>query len=247
MMDVAFTNAFDFIRSGQSVYGGVFCTPGALSGYRAAVIKPHLNDWLNQSFMGTPAAIGEDRALTNLVLGLGSRVVYQRKAIVLTKMPIAFAGLRRMLLRWARSNVRENLMMLSFIFRRFRAGDSGSGWLRLFSTMQMLRMTVGQALKIAVIVQLLLAPLFTLWVLFIGCILGATIPAIVYQVRYGGWFGWQWAIPYSFYWLFTLSWIPIWGLFTASSSGWLTRELPQTAPAGTILPGTPANIMHRVT
>jgi len=29
MMDVSFTTAFDFIRRGQSIYGGVFCTPGA--------------------------------------------------------------------------------------------------------------------------------------------------------------------------------------------------------------------------
>ena len=231
MMEVAFTNAFDFIRSGQSVYGGVFCTPGALSGYRAAVIKPHLKEWLDQSFMGVPAAIGEDRALTNLVLSFGFRVVYQRKAVVLTKMPIAYVGLRRMLLRWARSNVRENLVMLSFLFKRFRAKDSGATWVRLFCCMQMLRMTLGQALKIAVIAQLVLAPLFTLSILGIGCMLGAAVPAIVYQVRYGGGFGWRWAIPYSFYWLFTLSWIPIWGLFTAPCSGWLTRDLPQTQPA----------------
>jgi hyaluronan synthase len=247
MMEVAFTNAFDFIRSGQSVYGGVFCTPGALSGYRAALIKPHLHDWLNQSFMGSPAAIGEDRALTNLVLGLGFRVVYQRKAVVLTKMPIAYAGLRRMLLRWARSNVRENLVMLSFLFGRFRTHDSGSNWVRLFAAMQMLRMTIGQGLKIAVLVQLVMAPFFTLAAFCIGCIMGATIPAIVYQVRYrGSWFGWKWAIPYSFYWLFTLCWIPVWGLLTASSSGWLTRDLPQTQPATSpLLPRTSPSTMSK--
>jgi len=112
MMEVSFTSAFDFIRSGQSVYGGVFCTPGALSAYRASVVAPHLTGWANQTFMGSPATIGEDRALTNLILGCGSRVVYQRDAVVLTKVPTRFSGLRRMLLRWARSNVRENLVML---------------------------------------------------------------------------------------------------------------------------------------
>ncbi len=228
MMEVSFTSAFDFIRSGQSVYGGVFCTPGALSAYRAKVIKPHLADWAGQSFMGVAAAIGEDRALTNLVIGLGHRVVYQRDAVVLTKMPVTYAGLRRMLLRWARSNVRENLVMLSFIARRFRSNDSGGGWVRFFSITQLVRMTIGESFKVAVLAQLLLSPLPTLMILGAGCLVGSALPAIVHQIRRGGWFGWQWAFPYSFYWLFTLSWIPLWGMFTAPRSGWLTRELPKS-------------------
>jgi hyaluronan synthase len=55
------------------------------------------------------------------------------------------------------------------------------------------------------------------------------LPALVYQRRYGGWFGWQWAIPYAFFWLFCLSWISLWGLVTAPISGWLTRETAKVA------------------
>jgi len=229
MMEVSFTSGFDFIRAGQSVYGGVFCTPGALSAYRADVIIPHLPKWIKQTFMGRRAAIGEDRAMTNLVLSSGFRVVYQRKAVVLTKIPITFTGLRKMLLRWARSNVRENLVMLSFIIGRFRPTDSGSGWIRLFGTTQFIRMTLGEAFKFAVVAQLLLTPVNTLLILAVACIISAFLPALVYQKRYGGWFGWRWAIPYAFYWLFCLYWISFWGLLTASRSGWLTRELPNVA------------------
>jgi hyaluronan synthase len=226
MMEVSFTNAFDFIRAGQSVYGGVFCTPGALSAYRASVIGPHLSSWAKQTFMGGAAAIGEDRALTNLVLGCGKRVVYQRAAIVLTKMPITFGGLRRMLLRWARSNVRENLVILLFVMKRFRTNDSGTGWIRLFTCTQIFRMAVGESFKLALVVQLLFAPLGTLKVLLLGCLISAIVPALVHQVRFGGWFGWRWAPPYAFFYLFGLSWIPLWGLLTAPRSGWLTRGLP---------------------
>jgi hyaluronan synthase len=230
MMEVSFTCGFDFIRSGQSVYGGVFCTPGALSAYRADVITPYLPNWINQTFMGRHAAIGEDRALTNLVLSCGFRVVYQREAVVLTKVPITFTGLRKMLLRWARSNVRENLVMLSFMIGRFRPADGGSGWIRLFSTTQFIRMTLGEAFKFAVMAQLMLAPLHTLFTLAVACIISASLPALVYQKRYGGWFGWHWAIPYAFYWLFCLCWISFWGLLTAFRSGWLTRGLIDVAP-----------------
>jgi len=231
MMEVSFTCGFDFIRSGQSVYGGVFCTPGALSAYRSDVINPHLQDWINQTFMGHHATIGEDRALTNLVLGCGFRVVYQRKAVVLTKVPTNFTGLRRMLLRWARSNVRENLVMLSFLAGRFRPADSGGGWVRLFSATQFVRMTLGEAFKFAVMVQLLLTPVYALSMLAVACIVSASLPAVVYQRRHGTWFGWRWAIPYSFYWLLCLYWISLWGLLTASRSGWLTRGLASAAPA----------------
>jgi hyaluronan synthase len=232
MMEVSFTSAFDFIRSGQSVYGGVFCTPGALSAFRASVIKPCLTDWAAQKFMGIPAAIGEDRALTNLVIGRGFRVVYQREAVVLTKMPVTYGGLRRMLLRWARSNVRENLVMLSFVTRRFRSGDSGAGWVRLFIATQLVRMIFGESFKFAVLASLIMSPLLTLKLLAAGCLISAALPAIVHQVRRGGWFGWCWALPYAFYWLLTLSWIPLWGMFTAPRSGWLTRGMPNVRPTG---------------
>ena len=240
MMEVSFTSAFDFIRSGQSVYGGVFCTPGALSAYRAAVVKPYLKEWAGQTFMGIPAAIGEDRALTNLILGLGHRVVYQREAVVLTKMPVTYKGLRRMLLRWARSNARENLVMLSFLIKRFRIDDTGGGWVRFFSATQLFRMIFGESFKFAVLAQLVLSPIPTMKLLAIGCFIGAALPAIVHQVRRGGWFGWCWAVPYAFYWLITLAWIPLWGLFTAPRSGWLTRQMPSEAPT------TPAMVRSTV-
>lgn len=230
MMEVAFTSAFDFIRAGQSVYGGVFCTPGALSSFRARTIEPHLEAWSAQTFMGKPATIGEDRALTNIVLATGDRVVYQRHAVVLTKIPNNYTGLRKMLTRWARSNVRENLVMLSFIIRRCRPADSGGNWLRLFSATQMLRMVTIVAFKVTVLIQLFLAPVTTLTLLLIGGVLSATLPAIVYQLRYGGWNCWRWSVSFTFYWLFTLCWIPIWGVFSATQSGWLTRGLPDTMP-----------------
>lgn len=224
MLEVSFAYAFDFIRSGQSVYGGVFCTPGALSAYRADVVRANLSTWINQTFMGKRATIGEDRALTNLILRMGYRVVYQRKAVVNTKIPSAYTGLRKMLLRWARSNVRENLVMFSFITKRFRPYDSGSNWIRLFSATQLFRLTFGEACKFAVLAQMLMNPVPTLALISIGCLASAILPSIVYQRQYHSMFGWQWALPFAFYWIFALSWIPLWGLITASRTGWLTRE-----------------------
>jgi hyaluronan synthase len=225
MLDVSFTSAFDFIRAGQSVYGGVFCTPGALSAYRASVLKSLVGAWSAQSFLGKPAAIGEDRALTNLVLAAGYRVVYQRDAVVLTKVPTTYTSLRKMLLRWARSNVRENLVMFSFIFTRFRPQDTGANWIRLFGILQVVRMTLFEALKVTLLVALLLNPLTVLLAVGIGCLAASIVPAAVHHLRYGGLFGIRWAAPYTFYWLACLAWISVWGLLTAGNSGWLTRNV----------------------
>ncbi len=229
MMEVFFTAGFDFIRAGQSVYGGVFCTPGALSAYRVSVIREHLKGWVKQAFLGTQATIGEDRALTNLVLKSGHRVVYQREAVVLTKIPAGFKGLSRMMLRWARSNVRESLVMATFVLRRFRHGDGGGGWIRILSALQLFQLTVGEALKVGLLAELIMRPLPTLCILAVGCLVSSIVPATVYHFRHGTWFGWRWAVPYSFLSIFLLSWISFWGLMSAARSGWLTRDLPRAA------------------
>ncbi|VBB09596.1 nucleotide-diphospho-sugar transferases [Lucifera butyrica] len=225
MMDVFFTTSFDFIRAGQSVYGGVFCTPGALSAYRVSTVNPHLTAWADQTFMGIAATIGEDRAMTNIVLKNGFRVVYQRDAVVLTKVPVTLRGLQRMLLRWARSNVRESLVLATIVLQRFRHGDSGSGWIRMFSFMQLFQLTVGETLKLNVFIQLFSHPLFTFLMLTIGGLFSSIVPATIYYVRYNKLFGWRWAAPYSMLSLYVLSWISFWGLMSAARSGWLTREI----------------------
>jgi hyaluronan synthase len=129
--------------------------------------------------------------------------------------------------------------MISFILRRFRPNDSGGGWVRLFSATKFIRMTMGEAFKFAVMAQLILAPVYTLVALSAGCIISASLPALVYQKRHGGWFGWRWAIPYSFYWLLCLYWISLWGLLTAPRSAWLTRGKLNAAPSSKLPTGIP--------
>lgn len=233
ILEVSFTSAFDFIRAGQSVYGGVFCTPGALSAYRTTALKPLLDEWSAQTFMGKPATIGEDRALTNLILATGHRVVYQRNAVVMTKAPTTFGSLRLMLTRWARSNVRESLVMFNYVFKGFRKRGEGANWIRLFTVTQMIRITVFEALKCALLVALLMHPYHAFLAIISACAFAAIIPSVVYFLRHRTSFGFRWALPYTLYWMFCLSWIPLWGILTATNSGWLTRALPEEKKYGT--------------
>ncbi len=188
--------------------------------------------------MGSPATIGEDRALTNLVLATGHRVVYQRGAVVLTKAPTTFNSLRLMLTRWARSNVRESLVMFNFVFKDFRNEGEGANWIRLFSVTQMIRFTVFEALKCALLVALVMYSYKAFLAIIAACVFASIVPSIVYFLRHRTDFGFRWALPYTLYWMFFLSWIPFWGILTASNSGWLTRTMPETRkPARSMLTG----------
>jgi len=71
MLYVRFMLAFDFIRAYRSTFGTVYCSPGALSAYRASAVRQVLDAWLHQTFLGVRATIGEDRAMTNDVMRQG--------------------------------------------------------------------------------------------------------------------------------------------------------------------------------
>lgn len=117
MLHVRFVLSFDFLRSVQSTYGTVYCCPGALSAYRASVLKPLVPAWLHQRFLGETCMIGEDRALTNDVLAAGYQSVYQRTAVVQTLAPATYRQLCRMFLRWDRSYIREELRLWKIMWR----------------------------------------------------------------------------------------------------------------------------------
>ncbi|MBO5900053.1 MAG: glycosyltransferase, partial [Lentisphaeria bacterium] len=107
MLDVCFVFGCDFMRCAQSVLGYVLCTPGAISAYRKDTNLPLLDTWLAQTFLGAPSTIGEDRALTSLILQSGKKVVSQSNAVALTQVPERYSGLCKMLLRWTRGDIRE--------------------------------------------------------------------------------------------------------------------------------------------
>src|SRR5690242_2211881 len=106
MLHVRFILSFDFLRSAQSIFRTVYCCPGALAAYRTAVVREVLEAWERQTFLGVPCTYGEDRALTNLILGTGCDTVYQRTAVVHTVVPETYGKLCKMYLRWDRSYIR---------------------------------------------------------------------------------------------------------------------------------------------
>ena len=222
MLDVNFTYSFDFIRAGQSRFNTVFCTPGALSAYRRSVVEPVQDQWRDQRFLGRPANIGEDRALTNLILRQGYHVHFAAKAKVYTMAPVAYKGLCRMFLRWARSNVRESLVMTSFAFRRFRQASALG--MRVNLLLSLYAMTAGELLKLYAFYLILTGPSVILLNVVMGAALSAIVPALIHYWRYRN-SDLLWAFPYAVFNALALSWISLYAVFTPQRSSWLTRQL----------------------
>lgn len=233
MLEVAFAYSFDFLRAGQSVINSVMCTPGALSAYRREIVLKVLSQWVDQKFCGQPANIGEDRAMTNLILRNGYHVHYQREAVVHTTSPITVSKLWKMLLRWARSNIRETLVISRFVFGRFR--ENGATGLRINVMIGWMNMILGQIMRLSATVLLVCLPMVVLPKMVLGAAVASCAPGIFYAIRHKSNHA-IWALPYSFFWMACLSWIGFYALMTPHKNGWMTRNLKHPRPSWTPSP-----------
>lgn len=111
LLDLRYVNAFLYERAAYSRLGSVLCVCGSLAFWRADIIDHHLDDFLDQRFLGRPATYGDDRHLTNLSL-LHGQVVMVRDAIARTAVPERGQHLVRQQVRWGRSFFRESLWSL---------------------------------------------------------------------------------------------------------------------------------------
>ncbi|KAA2219104.1 MULTISPECIES: glycosyltransferase [Maribacter] len=224
MLDVSFVLSFEFVRSAESSLNSVLCTPGALAAYRRTAVFACLDAWINQTFMGQPSDIGEDRAMTNMILKQGYHVLFQRNAYAYTNVPEKYKGLYKMFIRWGRSNVRENIEMSKYVFTNFREGSKAGTRLLFFS----------QATKIVMSYPFLLFMLYfvvTHPLLFVASTLTSilvlsTFPVIFYAKRYNFMESF-WAYSYSVMYTFGLFWITPYAIATANRRGWLTRGLAE--------------------
>ncbi|KOS08315.1 glycosyl transferase family 2 [Flavobacterium akiainvivens] len=221
MLNVSFVLSFEFMRSAQSAMGSVLCTPGALSAYRREAVFNCLEDWINQTFNGQPSDIGEDRAMTNMIMKQGYHILFQRNSYVLTNVPEKYKGLYKMFIRWGRSNVRENLMMAKFVFKKFRPEASRFGT-RLIFFDQSLNMLLTYPLLLLMLVMIVMHPLLFISSALFGILLASSFSVFFYAKRYNLSES-LWAYSYSFLFTFGLFWITPYAIATASRRGWLTR------------------------
>ena len=226
LLDVMLVVGCEFLRRAQSSSGNVFCTPGALSAYRRSVIMPLIDQWLNQTFGGQPAKIGEDRAIATLILCNGFRIVHQPWAIAETNLPRTYSGVCKMLIRWTRSDIRENIVMSVFVLKQIKK----------FSLRSLSLFIHWFASFVNMLLPLIFLPvgffclatgdhiIFQLSFIYVSAALWSMIPAIVFIRQKKSLLQSIWAFAFGLYWLWALSWISIYSIFTLHNSNWLTRK-----------------------
>ena len=218
MLHVQYVISFDFLRSAQSTYGAVYCCPGALSAYRVRLVREFLDRWVKQEFLGAACNTGEDRALTNNILDLGYKTVYQSTAVVHTLAPETYMKLCRMFLRWDRSYIREEIRLLRIMWRL-----PLSSLLITFieKTTTNLRYPVAIA-SIVLMVMLSLQDPFTILRVFIAIGLTSTF-FMLYFLRSERSKEFLFGILYGYFSCFALFWVFPYALLTLRNRSWMTR------------------------
>ncbi len=222
MLNVSFAFSFGFIRAAQSAMDSVLCTPGALSAYRKEAVLNCLEEWNKQTFLGVKTEIGEDRAMTNMIMKQGYNTLFQSTAMVRTNIPETYKTLRKMFTRWERSNVRENIMMTRFAFTKFRKGNRLKPRVLLFN--QWLTIISAYPSLMFMLLIIVAYPRLFLSSTIISIAIFSVVPAFYYARKHSKRNS-VWIFTYNLFYTFTLFWITPLAIVTARRSGWLTREL----------------------
>lgn len=239
MLAVRYVMTFDYKRASQSMMGGggVLCCAGALAAYRRSAVMPILDQWLNQTWRGSPARAGEDHAMTNFILRQGLKVQFQRTAQVLTNSPTTYRGLCKMFTRWARSNVRETFHTGEYIFSNYRRES------KLGMRFNYVMCAVGQVLPylflIVVIALSIAMPTIFGLKLVASCAAGSLFTVLFFGIRERSSEALM-GVLYGMYATFALCWVHPYALLTCDKSVWLTRnKKPVTQPTSEILNAQP--------
>jgi hyaluronan synthase len=218
LLSARFFITFDLARAAQSRFGAVLCTPGALSAYRLDAVRKVLDRWSSQTFFGQPCTIAEDRALTTWLLREGYRSVYQRTAVVETLMPTDIKRIARMLIRWERGNIREDLVMLPHLFTRWRTRDQW--WPTLEIVLELVQHPMGW-LGLFCMAQWVVD--FPSVMLLAGLVLTSALVQTLYTLRSERGSDFFYGVGYALLAFVGLQWVFPYSLVTVRDGRWLTR------------------------
>lgn len=101
--------AFNIERACQSTFRCVTCISGPMALYRAYDLDSIIGMWLCQEFLGQHTTFGDDRHLTNCLLGKGLRTAYTHRTCCHSESPSTFVRWIRQQTRWSKSFYREAL------------------------------------------------------------------------------------------------------------------------------------------
>ncbi|KAJ7582054.1 hyaluronan synthase 2 [Mycena floridula] len=107
MCGVRYWFAFNVERACQSLWGCVSCLSGPMALYRTYDLDVILGPWSLQTFCGKETTFGDDRHLTNRLLGLGLKTKYTHRTFCQSESPTQYVRWIKQQTRWSKSFFRE--------------------------------------------------------------------------------------------------------------------------------------------
>jgi hyaluronan synthase len=205
--------AFNVERASQGYHGVVGCISGPLGLYRTSSVRLVVEDWVHQTFMGRKCTFGDDRHMTNKILGAGGRILYTHRSFAETETPTIYSRFVAQQTRWSKSYWRELFLQSGWATRH---------WFLMVETV------FGTLLPVLIVVTLLRVVFErTWWSLLAITVVTFIIPAIrclaVFTffernaiVFYG--------VLYPFLYLSTLLPVKFVALFTMGQTNWGTSS-----------------------
>ncbi len=209
--------SFRILKSAESTYDTVFCCSGCCSAYRKETVMPILYPWLEEKFLGLPVTWGDDRALTSWLLKIGTKTIFNDKAIAYTVVPDNLKTLLVQQLRWKKSWLVNFFITSRFIFKKQPFVSFFYYFPLVFISLVTPIMTFRALIFIPLTKGVL--PLYHI----LGILLLTAMIAMYYRLLDKNNKFWPYLFLWSLFNLFILSFIIVWAAIRIQDRGWGTR------------------------
>jgi len=209
--------AFNRYKRCEAVTGSVICLSGCFSAIRRAALLQILDVWYNQTFLGSRATYGDDRALTTYLLKNNWKTVYAPTAKAKTYVPTNFRKFWKQQLRWQKSYIRETIIGGKFIWKKPRAALHF--YLGAFVTFA----SFGIALYTIWLLPLFTKGSFTPFLYLLGIVLISTLSIVDYRMHFNDNF-WIYAPVYAIMSAVVLVWRIPFAIAGIKDGKWGTRD-----------------------
>ncbi len=215
MQSVRYYVGFRVMKAAESIFDTVTCLSGPLAAYRRDVLMAVMDDWVNQTILGRPATYGDDRSLTNFILKLKYKVIYDSRSRCRTIVPQSYRQFFKQQMRWKRSWFRESLRLSTFVWR-LQPLMSISFYLGFILPV------LGPLVVLRSIIWVPLVHHGSPLVYILGVFLMSSLMSVVYLFVKRSRL-WVYGIFFCFFYMFVIIWQMPWAMVTFTKTKWGTR------------------------
>jgi hyaluronan synthase len=209
--------SFRVLKAAESTFLTVFCCSGCASAYRKEIVLSVLNEWLEETFLGTPVPWGDDRALTSRILKAGYQTIYTNKVTAQTLVPEKFRQLVKQQIRWKKSWLVYAIYNSRFIWKT-QPFVAFTYFFPLVAVTYLSPLMAGRALFFLPLARGVFPYYHIVGILLLAALFVAYYRSVAPENKY-----WAYYFPWAIFNLFFLSFLTVYALLRINDRGWGTR------------------------